>query len=186
MRITSGSLKGRKLILKEELSIRPTSEKLRQALFNILQNCIEGSSFLDICAGSGAIAIEAISRGAAQATCIERARVLCDEIQNNAKTFGIEKHLHVLQGDACTALQKLIATGKTFDTIYFDPPYQDNELIVNVFDCIEKNLSLLALDGTFFLELATKTPLPSSSGLLTLKKRRVFGDSCLLEFCKSL
>jgi 16S rRNA (guanine(966)-N(2))-methyltransferase RsmD len=96
---------------------------LRETLFNILAPRIEGASFLDICAGSGAVGIEALSRGARHVTFVESSRRAAGIIEANLKHCRIENGVSVVNRDALTALKYFAAHGRTFDICYFDPPY---------------------------------------------------------------
>ena len=111
MRIISGIFKNRPLASPKGLSTRPTSEKLREALFNISQNYIQESVFLDLFAGSGAMGIEAISRGASKATFIDADRDSIRCIKENLKNFKIEDQALVLPGDVFTEMYKLMQKG---------------------------------------------------------------------------
>src|SRR5687767_12703737 len=107
MRVIAGIYKGRNLRTVTGLDVRPTSDRLRETLFNILMNRITGARFLDICAGSGAVAIEALSRGAEQVTLIEASRRAVRVIYDNIEHCNIddETNTEVLYFDALTALK---------------------------------------------------------------------------------
>ena len=117
LRVTAGSLRGRKIPLPPDT--RPTSERARQAFFNIIGDRIEGASFLDLFAGSGAFAFEALSRGAANAVAVEQSKHNAGSIERLAKTWGVA--VEVLASDAIGGIKRL--GGKVFDVIYADPPY---------------------------------------------------------------
>ncbi len=123
VRIIGGSYRGRKLKPLESLEVRPTSDRLRETLFNILAPRIRASRLLDLCAGSGAIAMEALSRGASQATLVEHSRRICKIIQENLQTLGLKDQARVLNRDALIAIKQLEAEAREFDLVYFDPPY---------------------------------------------------------------
>jgi 16S rRNA (guanine966-N2)-methyltransferase len=123
MRVIAGLYKGRRLKTLDGLAIRPTSDRLRETLFNILAPQIEDASFLDICAGSGAVGIEALSRGARQVTFIESSRRAAGLIEANLIHCGIEDRVSVVNRDALTALKYFAGRDRRFDLCYFDPPY---------------------------------------------------------------
>src|SRR5262249_40855980 len=111
MRIISGIYKNRILASPKGLTTRPTSEKLRGALFNICQSYVEGAVFLDLFAGSGAMGIEALSRGAASSTFIDDDRESIRCIKANLESFHIQAQAHVLKGDVFESVDKLIKQG---------------------------------------------------------------------------
>ena len=123
MRVIAGIYKGRRLKTLEGLSVRPTSDRLRETLFNILAPRIEGASFADVCAGSGAIGIEALSRGARHVTFIESSLKAARIISENLRSCGIREGYRVINRDVLRALKNLASEKAEFDIIYFDPPY---------------------------------------------------------------
>ena len=125
MRIIAGQFRGRKLKGPLSLQTRPTSDRLRETLFNILAPRIEGARFLDLCAGSGAVGIEALSRGAAHVTFVDQSRRMCELIETNLGPLNIDKNaIEILLHEAFGFLRSS-AKKKTdvFDIIFFDPPY---------------------------------------------------------------
>ena len=123
MRVIGGTLRGRRLRTVGGLAVRPTSDRLRETLFNILSPRITGTRFLDICAGSGAVGIEAISRGAAEVTFIERSRQACSVVEANLAALGIAQQATVINRDAVAAVKRLEQEAGGFDLVFFDPPY---------------------------------------------------------------
>jgi hypothetical protein len=115
MQILSGKFKRRTLVVPRSTGIRPTTGQLRETLFNICQLSIEGASFLDVCAGSGAIALEALSRGARHATLIERDRTALAAIRKNITTLGVEQMTTLYDLDAFKALHLLSNRKENFD-----------------------------------------------------------------------
>src|SRR3979490_3321219 len=105
LRIIAGKYRGRKLKRPPSLETRPTSDRLRETLFNILAPRIKGSRFLDLCAGSGAVGIEALSRGAAHATLVDQSRGMCALIEANLAEFGVDENdAEVVNGEAAEFL----------------------------------------------------------------------------------
>jgi 16S rRNA (guanine966-N2)-methyltransferase len=123
MRVIGGVYRGRRLRTVGGLAVRPTSDRLRETLFNILAPRIVGSRFLDICAGSGAVGIEALSRGAIEVTFIDRSRAACNVIGSNLNALGITSNATTVNRDAASALKHLEHESARFDVVYFDPPY---------------------------------------------------------------
>lgn len=190
MRIVAGTLKNKPIIAPKGHETRPTSERLRESLFNICQSYIEDADFLDLCAGSGAMGLEALSRGAKSATFIDNNRESILAIKDNIRSLGVEDRAHVFQGDVFDYLEKLAKRGKTFNIIYADPPYEmDSMLNGQPISCsnhilhLIENSSLLAPNGTLFMEDSLRGK-PDTDYLRTLKleSSRRLGRSILLQF----
>lgn len=192
MQIFSGLYKNRKIIAPEGEATRPTSGRLREALFNICQGEMEDASFLDLFAGSGAMGLEALSRGAKTATFVDNNRDSIRCIRANLAAYGIEKCGEVMFLDAFEAMKKLAKQGHQFDVIYADPPYntltpgsqEKNSLSAQVLlildGLIEQGLPLLKKGGALFLEDNLKS-LPEGTAYkhLVLQDRRSMGRSAL-------
>lgn len=123
MRIIAGIYRGRRLRTLAGSMTRPTSDRLRETLFNILSPRIYGSRFLDICAGSGAVGIEALSRGASEVTFIEKSRDACAVIEANLNTVGAAGRATVERRGASATLNVMEQETRKFDIVFFDPPY---------------------------------------------------------------
>src|SRR5689334_11571765 len=126
MRVIAGIYKGRRLKTLEGSALRPTSDRMRETLFNILAPRIEGARLLDLCAGSGAIGIEALSRGAAHVTFVEASRKAASVISENLRHCGIRENYRFIARDALAALKYAARDNQQFDIIYFDPPYDSD------------------------------------------------------------
>lgn len=159
MRIIAGQFKGRNLKAPKGDQTRPTPSRLRETVFNILQNHIEGSSFLDLFSGSGLIGFEALSRGAKSATLVENNLQSIQCIKSNAEQLGVTSYLHTIKSDVISYLERSSKQSKQFDIIYADPPYETmteyegkplllSLLVLRLIDTYE----LLAPGGIFFLE----------------------------------
>ena len=180
MRIIAGKYRGRKLKTPPSLETRPTSDRLRETLFNILAPRIKGARFLDLCAGSGAVGIEALSRAAAHATFVDQSRKMCALIEENLETLGIDEgEVDVVSAEALVLLRRLAKKeGEPFDIIFFDPPYAtDYEAVLDYVG--EHAPRLLAEGGMVVVEHHHKNGLKGEFG--ALKRYRVLkqGDSCL-------
>jgi 16S rRNA (guanine966-N2)-methyltransferase len=180
MRVIAGIYKGRRLKTLEGLSVRPTSDRLRETLFNILTPRIEGASFADICAGSGAIGIEALSRGARHVTFIESSLKAARIISENLRNCGISEDYRVINRDALRALKNLASEDARFDIIYFDPPY-NSEIYTPVMWLIAKR-DLLAEDGVLIVEHRRQTPLLPNYDRLRPYRQVTQGESILTFF----
>ena len=118
MRVIAGEFRSRRLESIPGDATRPTSDRVREALFNILQTRIEGASFVDAYAGTGAVGIEALSRGAAHAWFLERDRRALDAIRKNLASLGVERRATILAGKVLTTLERCPA-----GIVFLDPPY---------------------------------------------------------------
>jgi 16S rRNA (guanine966-N2)-methyltransferase len=107
------------------MQIRPTSDRLRETLFNVLAPRIEGARFLDLCAGSGAVGIEALSRGALHCTFVDRSRKMCGLVESNLDLCGVpEDETEVIMSEAAEFLRRAATRAlPKWDTVFFDPPY---------------------------------------------------------------
>ena len=189
MHIISGLYKSRKILTPKGEKTRPTSSRLREALFNICQNEIEGASFLDLFAGSGAMGLEALSRGARQACFVDNNRESIRCIQSNLIAFEASKNGEVLFSDVFSAMKKLAKLGKQFDMIYADPPYdtvasKNQEQISLSAQVVAVLDELIKRGGILFLEDEVQA-LPEAKTFkhLTFKDTRVMGRSALQCWC---
>ena len=169
LRITTGTLRGRKIPLPPDT--RPTSERARQAFFNILGDRIEGASFLDLFAGSGAFAFEALSRGAARATAIDSSKHNTAAMQRLAQTWNVD--LRVVASDAIGGIKRL--GEEVFDVIYADPPY-DYERYDDLLSAIDARLGL-APHAIIGIEHRRRTqPFSASLTRLHFERRVEYGE----------
>ncbi len=183
MRIIAGIYRGRQLKSPPSLDVRPTSDRLRETLFNILAPRIDGVRFLDLCAGSGAVGIEALSRGASHATFVDRSRKICGLIEVNLDLCKIpEDQTDIFNLEASDFLHQTLARKlNPWDIIFFDPPYEEN--YVRVLDFIGSHPAVfLTEDGLVVAEHYHKNQLPEEIG--SLRRTRVLkqGDSSLSFF----
>lgn len=181
MKIIAGTLKNRNLTTPKGLETRPTSSKVRGALFNICQNYIEGTRFLDVFAGSGAMGIEALSRGAAKAVFIDKSPVSCHCIQANLKSLELEKEGLVICRDALSALKFLQTKKEQFDLVYIDPPYREFHVEHLLEPFTEE---LLADGGTLFLEESARDVPESHFADFELVSVREYGKTALYQLRK--
>ena len=177
MRVIGGTHRGRKLRSAGGLGVRPTSDRLRETLFNILAPKIHGARFLDICAGSGAVGIEALSRGAVSVTFIERARHACGTIAANLGALGITGEATVINRDAAAALNRLEQESRRFDVVFFDPPY-GSEIYGQVMGQLGL-VEVLSAGAVVIVEHRAKTPPESEYGKLRVFREVKQGESAL-------
>ena len=177
VRIIAGSLKGRRLKAPAWEGLRPSSDKLRETLFNILAPRIAGARVLDGYAGTGAVGLEALSRGAAHVTFVERDRRAASLIEENVRACGVEGGYTILCGDVATVLPRLGTDG--FDLILLDPPYDS----ANVGEALDVAARALAQGGLVVLERPTRRE-PAAPGSLQRVRDRKSGDSTLTFFIR--
>jgi 16S rRNA (guanine(966)-N(2))-methyltransferase RsmD len=125
MRVVGGTLGGRRLIAPRGQATRPTSDRVREALFSILGDRVQGARVLDLFAGSGALGIEALSRGAAEATFVDSAAPAIAALRANLEALGLTAE--VLRRDALVFLKATARTPRQYDLVFLDPPYADAE-----------------------------------------------------------
>jgi 16S rRNA (guanine966-N2)-methyltransferase len=172
MRLTGGLNGGRRLIAPRGRQTRPTGAKVREAIFNILGPPPEGN-VLDLYAGTGALGIEALSRGAVSAVFVERDHAPLTALRRNIKELGLEGRATVIGADVCTGLRRL-AGSKKFSWVFLDPPY------VKETEGVLAELSgsdLLTSCAVVVLEHDRRNRPPESVGRLFLTDRRQYGDT---------
>ena len=173
MRIIAGTNKGRNLKTPKWAGLRPTSDKLRETLFNIIQARVPGARVLDVFSGTGAVALEALSRGAVGATCVESDRRAAGLIAENAALCGESERCAIIRDVASRALQQPLPGGP-FDIVVLDPPYDYKALEGAVRDAAGQR----AAGGLVILEHASRVTPPQPDGL-TLTRTVTSGDSAL-------
>lgn len=171
-RIVAGSAKGR--VLKVPAAhTRPTSERVREALFSRLEHMgyIDGCAILDLYAGSGAFALEALSRGAAYAECVDSQRQAARIIEQNARACALDVHV------TCTKVAKRLASAPSqlFDLVFLDPPYDMSE--VEVGEALRALPAHMRDDGLVLVERSKRSPEPEWAGAFTLLDERTWGDT---------
>ena len=179
MRVVGGIAKGRRLKALKGLNIRPTSDKVKESIFNILGDKIIDAIFLDLCAGTGGIGIEALSRGAKETLFVENNQRAVKLIKENLSLCKLENNSKVVCDDAVRFLED---SDKRFDIIFFDPPYKSDlfEKFLTVFDTKE----MLAGNGILIIEHNSKTTLPEETNSLILLKKYKYGDTTLSLYKK--
>ena len=173
MRIISGIHKGRTLKTPGWTGLRPTSDRLRETLFNILAPRLPGARVVDLYAGTGAVALEALSRGAAHAVCVESDRRAQALIAENRARLGEEARCMIVRDAAARALRAPVPGGP-FDIVFLDPPY-DTEGLEAV---IAAAMAQRADGGVLVLEHAARRPPPAMAGAAPVRTVRA-GDSAL-------
>ena len=178
MRITGGSFRSRTLRAPRGRETRPTSDRVREALFGILssEDAVKGARVLDLYAGTGALALEALSRGAAEATLVESSRDALDVIRHNTRTLEVGALARVIAGDVRTAVRRLRGP---YDLVLVDPPWSlvdDGEAPAAIAALVAQGS--LAERALLVLEHASRSSAPSIAGLAARSTRR-YGDTSL-------
>jgi len=175
MRIISGTSKGRKLARPKSMAVRPTSDRVKESIFNILGAEVEGRDVLDLFAGTGSLGIEALSRGAKRALFVEKGRQAVRLIQRNVGECGFSERSEILPREVHRALGILMQRGESFDLILMDPPYERG--------LIEKTLrklnasSIYPEDALLVIQHDRREPLPNNLGGWVLSRQRKIGDT---------
>jgi 16S rRNA (guanine(966)-N(2))-methyltransferase RsmD len=177
MRIIAGAYKGRNLKSPPSMNVRPTSDRLRETLFNVIAPRIDEARFLDLCAGSGAVGIEALSRGASHVTFVDRSRRSCTLIESNLELCRVAEEQQVIYCSEAADFLRQTRSGP-WDLIFFDPPYKDDYL--KTLDFVgSHSAKLLAPEGLLIVEHHHKNALPET--IANLHRTRVLkqADSSL-------
>ena len=174
MRVIGGEFRSRALKSVPGLDVRPTPDRLREALFNVLAPRISGAVFADLYAGTGAVGIEALSRGAARVIFVEQNRAAINVLRQNLKSLGLESRAEVRPGRAST----LLGTIQT-DIVFLDPPYDLEREYESALKKLGERPPQLAI-----VQHDMRLKLSDSYGML--RKTRVLrqGDNCLTFFCR--
>ena len=169
MRVISGTSRGKKLIALDSQNTRPTLDRVKESLFNILQNNVKDAVVLDLFAGTGALGIEALSRGAKEAIFCDHSQDAINVIKKNIEgTKNVEKS-EVINKDYNVVLEKLINENKKIDIIFLDPPYKTNFAIIALQKIIMSNL--LTEDGIVIIETDDIT---KENEILKIKNIEIF------------
>ena len=181
LRITSGTLRGRRLKCQIDEEVRPTSEKVRQAVYNMLGNNLTGIKLLDLCGGSGIMGFEAVSRNAEEVTLIEQNSSVIKTLRRNMDHLGISPEKIKI---FCSPFQRAIPRlkGNHYEVIYFDPPYvkvkeqppEEKDLYLSCGKLIA-DYSLLSPKGVLITEHFKMNPVDISSFGYRLIDQRIFG-----------
>jgi 16S rRNA (guanine966-N2)-methyltransferase len=160
--------------------VRPTSGRVKEALFNILPHDLSGIKLLDLFAGTGSVSIEAISRGAAESILIDSSDGSGKVIRENLRRLRYTDRTRVWVVAVSRALRLLARRGESFDMIFLDPPYQ-RSWVEACLKIIARG-SLLRPSGTLIVEHSAREPVKAQYGPLTLEDQRTYGDTLLSFF----
>lgn len=168
MRVIAGKYKGRTLFSPKDQSVRPTTDRIKENVFNLVQSRVAGCRFLDLFGGSGAISVEALSRGAATAVTVDASRESVELIKKNFAKVGIGREGRIVELTYDLALKRLV--GEKFDLVYLDPPYRAKdyeEILADILSC-----DVLAEGGLVLFEHATERPFPEPQGYRIIDTRK--------------
>ena len=205
MRVIAGEFKGRRLVApKGSRIVRPTTDRVKESVFSILREQVIDADFLDLCAGTGSMGIEALSRGAKHATFLERDPRCIRVIEQNLRTCHLPMESHatrcfgspqnpavracLLHRDAVKGISYLQNQAAVFRVIYFDPPYSrdsegSSELYAVCLELLSEN-ALLSPDGTLLVEHAKRATMPDHIGRLTRNRIASYSDTVVSFYRK--
>ncbi|HKD08205.1 MAG TPA: 16S rRNA (guanine(966)-N(2))-methyltransferase RsmD [Bryobacteraceae bacterium] len=169
MRVIAGEFRSRRLASVEGLDTRPTPDRLRETLFNILGASVEGCVFLDAYAGTGAVGIEALSRGARRAVFLEKSRKAAETIRKNLESLKITGRASIIQGSAHLHIGECAA-----DIVFLDPPYEKHREYQACLDAID-----LKPSGIAVFQHSIRFELPDVAGALRIVRQVKHGDNAL-------
>ena len=180
MRIIAGAYRSRPLKSLPGLELRPTSDRLRETLFNVLaaSSTLEDSVWLDLFAGTGAVGIEALSRGAGQVYFVESERKHARLLRDNLKSLKIAEGFDVYESEVASALRSLDASGETCDFCFLDPPYQMRGAYERTLDFLGES-RLIGPSSIVIAEHEKKYELSERFGALARYRKIVQGDAAL-------
>lgn len=183
MRIISGSARGRRLLSPKDSRVRPTADRVKGSLFNIMQVLLAsfaGFRVLDIFAGTGNLGLEALSRGAASAVFIDSHKESAALVEKNLKLLGFGDRGRVLEREALPALRSLEKRETPFNLVFVDPPYRQG-LAEKVLEFLATS-ALIDARSLVVVELSSRELLPTEFGALREFDRRVYGDTAVAFF----
>jgi len=175
MRIVAGSARGRTLLAPKSQNIRPTADRVRESLFNILGQWTDGLSVLDLYAGTGALALEALSRGASHALLVDKDKEALALCRENSAALGFAAQVEIWAMPVERAVERLGQEGRKFDLIFADPPYAletADALIAQI-----ERAGLLGPEARLIFEHCKAEPAVERVGTLERFDRRLFGDT---------
>ena len=195
MRVIAGTFRGRRLgAPKGNRFVRPTADRVKESIFSILQEQIVDANFLDLCAGTGGMGIEALSRGAKHVTFLERDPRCIEIIEKNLHTCGLltesDARYHLLRRDVVKGITYLCKRARMFEIIYFDPPYgvdlaKGSQLYTTCLPLLAES-SLLCIGGVLLVEHAKQSVMPNEVGGLKQSRQVRYGDTVVSFYQKKL
>lgn len=175
MRIITGSAKGFKLKAPKGLDVRPTSDRVKESVFNILADQVFDAVVLDLFAGTGNLGLEALSRGAKEAVFVDSSYTSMSFIKDNAIRTKLSESAQFIKSDVLTAIEKFASTGRVFDIIFCDPPY-NRGFVEKVVKAVDK-LQLLAPGGVLMIEHSKHELVPTDLTHLRVNRTERYGET---------
>ncbi len=177
MRIIGGDAKGRTIYSPKQSQIRPTSDGIKESLFNILHET-SGESFVDLFAGCGSVGLEALSRGAATVVFVEKNAAMVNAIKRNLRELSLGGEYEILAMEAAKAIRKLQNRGESVDIIFADPPYERG-FVREIFRSLRDG-NILSEDGVLIIQHSLRENVDAQhTGDFILTDRRRYGDTHL-------
>ncbi|MFO0600454.1 MAG: 16S rRNA (guanine(966)-N(2))-methyltransferase RsmD [Myxococcaceae bacterium] len=174
MRIVGGSARGRTLATpRSDDVIRPTADRARETIFNVLGQSCDGLTVLDLYAGTGALGLEAVSRGAIKAVLVDKAKEALELCRQNTATLKFGDRVEIVAGDALKIVERLGTEGRVFELVFADAPYA-LKVGVAVLEALE-NARVVSHEGVAVIETAPEEAMPESHGHFAQIDRRVIG-----------
>jgi 16S rRNA (guanine(966)-N(2))-methyltransferase RsmD len=180
VRVIAGAMKGRRLVAPRGLTTRPTADQVRIALMDTLTPWLSGARVLDLFAGAGGVGLEALSRGAAHVTFVERDARAFAALEANVRALGLEAVTRRLRLDVGRALARLAGMGERFEIVFLDPPYEP-DLVTDTLARLGEG-ALTAPGALVIAQHFTKRPPPDAVGTLAAFRTRRFGETTLTFF----
>jgi len=177
MRIITGSAKGAKLKAPSGLDTRPTADRVKESVFNILSDIVVDARVLDIFAGTGNLGLEALSRGAKSAVFVDNSHDSVAIIKENAQHTKLADHVEICKNDVLRALDRFVQTGRCFDLLFCDPPYSRG-FVQAVLDKLDKH-PIMALDGVIVIEHSRHEQIADEWEHLQLKRTERYGATLI-------
>jgi 16S rRNA (guanine966-N2)-methyltransferase len=183
VRVISGTLRGRRLKAPTGMATRPTADRIRESVFNILAGSIQYRRVLDLFAGTGALGIEAMSRGADSAVFIDQAKSALAVIRQNIRDLGLDDQTRIIHWDIRKNLNCLSSDPLSFDLVFMDPPYETNTVSPALTALVSSGA--LAPGALVVIEHSAREPIPHPVGTLALADQRRFGKT-LVSFMEPM
>ncbi|TLS49901.1 16S rRNA (guanine(966)-N(2))-methyltransferase RsmD [Paenibacillus antri] len=177
VRVISGSAKGRPLKAVPGTGTRPTTDKVKEALFSMIGPYFDGGEALDLFAGSGGLGIEALSRGIERAVFVDSDRKAVETVRDNAKAAKVEGAAEIYRNEAMLALKALAKRGRTFDLVFLDPPYRMKD-VPDYLLYMEEH-GMLRDGATAVAEHEASHAYPEAFGGFALRRRADYGDTAV-------
>lgn len=177
MRVISGKFRGRRLNAVPGMATRPTTDKVKESLFNIIGPYFDGGNSLDLYGGSGGLSIEAVSRGIEHATIIDRQYAAIKTIQQNVSYTHVPDQFTILKQDAHKAINVLSKQGKKFGLVFLDPPYAKQQIIKDIQSMVDKQL--LNQGALVACETNQEANLPTELDHFSLDRQHEYGITVL-------